>query len=66
MIIYKIYARDVKVGDMVIISPSACNQDKEEMIKIAKRMKYEMKDFYDKVIIKSYEYEFKNFEFIEV
>lgn len=66
MIIYKIYARDKKVGDMVIISPSACNTDKEEMTKIAKRMKYEMSDLYDKVIIKTYTYELKTTDFIEV
>jgi len=66
MIIYKIYARDKKVGDMVIISPSACNQDKEEMIKIAKRMKYEMSDVYDKVIIKCFDYKPVGTFFIEV
>lgn len=66
MIIYKIYARDVKVGDIVIISPALCNQDKEEMIKIAKRMKYEMKDTYAEVSIRVFEYHIKNTYFIEV
>lgn len=65
MIIYKIYAV-TKLGEMEKISPMACNTNREEMLKISKRLKYEMSDFYKKVELRADTYAYQSSEFIEV
>ncbi len=65
MSIYIIFATKNN-GEMERISPIGCNTDKEEMIKIAKRMKYEMKEYYKKIELRRDIYQYQSSDFIEV
>ncbi len=65
MSIYTIFATKIN-GEMERISPMGVNRDKDEMIKIAKRMKYEMKDFYKKIELRRDIYQYQGSDFIEV
>ncbi len=65
MSIYIIFATKIN-GEMERISPMGVNRDKDEMIKIAKRMKYEMKDFYKKIELRRDIYQYQGSDFIEV
>lgn len=53
-------------GEKGRISPIGCKTDRDEMIKIAKRMKYEMKEYYKKVELRRDIYQYVDSDFIEV
>lgn len=53
-------------GEKGRISPIGCKTDKEEMLKIAKRMKYEMKQYYKKIELRRDIYQYQGSDYIEV
>lgn len=65
MSIYTIFATRLN-GEIERISPIGVNRDKDEMIKIAKRMKYEMKEYYQKIELRRDIYKYHESDFIEV
>lgn len=65
MTIFIIFATTVK-GEHERVSPMGVNTNKEEMLKIAKRMKYEMKEYYSKVELRRDIYRYQSSDYIEV